>query len=367
MEVSAAQSITELVTQLNKGALISDSNLEPVLDRLQSYECWSHYFRLLEAQIDNPKKRQLVYYVRTAQAYAVHLEDIQKAAKICGKLLKDLKLSYWQFRESALHSIIGEHDHEQEAVILQAALPRFRTKQDSVACLERLCLIYEKKKFDETMLNRSYEKLIELDPNNLKALRYFKVVYTQNNQWERVVQVLQSLFQNAKHINDRFRSAQELAAVYLYQLDQAQNAVEVLEQYCVDSPLNTFTIHYEAYYRLLNWEGCLRVLRSHLKKIDGPLNRAVIHLKIGELEEQLDRHQEAESNFLQSLELAPRMLEALENIIEIHLEARRWDKVIHYMNKLFESCDDPHLKEKVREGRARLLEALEGQKLKEVP
>lgn len=365
MDVSAAQSITELVTQLNKGALISDPNLDGVLNKLQAYECWSHFFRLLEAQIDNPKKRQLIHYVRTAQAYALHLEDIQRAAKICGKLLKDLRLSYWQFRESALHLIIGEHDYEQEAVILQAALPRFRTKQDSVACLERLCLIYEKKKFDEVMLNRSYEKLIELDPNNLKALRYFKVVYTQNNQWERVVQVLQSLFQNAKHINDRYRSAQELAAVYLYQLDQAQNAVDVIERHCVDSPLNTFTIHYEAYYRLLNWEGCLRVLRSFLKKVEGPLNKAIVHLKIGELEEQLDQHKEAEASFLTSLELAPHMLEPLESLIELYLESQRWDKVIQCMNKLYDLVDDSYLKEKIKEGRARLIEAVEASKMKE--
>lgn len=367
MDVSAAQSINDLVTQLNKGALISDSNLDEVLNKLKAYECWSHFFRLLEAQIDNPKKRQLAHYVRTAQAYALDLEDIQKAAKICGKLLKDLKLGYWQFRENALHSIIGELDYEQEAVILQAALPRFRAKQDSVACLERLCLIYEKKKFDEVMLNRSYEKLIELDPNNLKALRYFKVVYTQNNQWERVVQVLQSLFQNAKHVNDRYRSAQELAAVYLYQLDQAQNAVEVIEKYCVDSPLNTFTIHYEAYYRLLNWEGCLKVLRIYLKKVDGPLNKAIIHLRIGELEEQLDRHQEAESSFYKSFELAPQMLESLESLIELYLETRCWDKVVHCLSKLYELLEDPYLKEKVREGRARLMEAADGLKMKEVP
>lgn len=365
MEVSPAQDINDLVSQLNKGALISDSHLDAILEKLQDFECWSLYFRLLEAQIDNPKKRQLHHYVRTAQAYAIYLEDIQKAAKICVKLLKDLKLSYAQFRESALHAIVSEQEFDQEAIILQASLPRLRSKEDSVACLERLCLIYEKKKFDENLLNKSYEKLIEMDPNNLKALRYFKVVYTQNNQWERVVQVLQSLFQNARHVNDRYRSAQELAAVYLYQLDQAHNAIETIEKYCAESPLNTFTIHYEAYYRLQNWDGCLRVLRNHLKRFDGPLNKAIILLKIGELQEQLNRHDEAESSFLECIELAPRMLEPLENLIEMSIEAQKWDKVLGYMSKLGELLDDPYLKDKVREGRGRLLEAIEGHKTKE--
>lgn len=365
MEVYPAQDINDLVSQLNKGALINDSHLDAVLEKLKDFECWSLYFRLLEAQIDNPKKRQLHHYVRTAQAYVGYLEDINKAAKICVKLLKDLKLSYWQFRENALHAIVGEQEYEQEAIILQASLPRLRSKEDSIACLERLCLIYEKKKFDENLLNKSYEKLIELDPNNLKALRYFKVVYTQNNQWERVVQVLQSLFQNAKHVNDSYRSAQELAAVYLYQLDQAQNAIETIEKYCAESPLNTFTIHYEAYYRLQNWDGCLRVLRNHMKRVDGSLNKAIILLKIGELQEQLNRHEEAEKSFLSCIDLAPKMLEPLENLIEMNLEAQQWEKVLVFMNRLIESVDDPYLKDKVKEGRSRLMEALEGPKTKE--
>jgi tetratricopeptide (TPR) repeat protein len=365
MDVSLSLDINDLVLQLNKGASIPEQHFEAILEKLQDYECWSLYFRLLEAQIDNPKKRQLHFYVRTARAYAVHLEDIQRSAKICVKLLKDLRLSYAEFRERALCHIISEQDFESEAIILQAILPRLRTKEDSVACLERLCLIFEKKKYDELQLNRCYERLIDLEPNNLKALRYFKVVYTQNNQWDKVVSVLQSLFQNAKHINDRYRSAQELAAVYLYQLDQAQNAVDIIEKHCADSPLNTFTIHYEAYFRQQNWEGCLKVLRNYLRKIEGNLNKAIIHYKIGELEEQLKRPMDAEESYLKSLELAPRMLEPLENLIEMHLEAHRWDKVLADLGKLYELVDDPYLKEKVREGRTRLQDAYDASRVSE--
>jgi len=365
MDVSLAMEINDLVLQLNKGASIPEQIFEAILEKLQDYECWSLYFRLLEAQIDNPKKRQLHFYVRTAKAYAVQLEDIQRAAKICVKLLKDLRLGYNEFRERALSTIITEQDFESEAIILQAILPRMRTKEDSVSCLERLCLIFEKKKYDELQLNRCYERLIDLEPSNLKALRYFKVVYTQNNQWDKVVQVLQSLFQNAKHINDRFRSAQELAAVYLYQLDQAQNAVEIIEKHCSDSPLNTFTIHYEAYFRQQNWEGCLRVLRTYLKKIEGNLNKAIIHHKIGELEEQMKRTTDAEESYLKSLDLAPRMLEPLENLIEMHLDAHRWDKVLADLNRLYEMVDDPYLKEKVREGRTRLQDAYDVSRVSE--
>ncbi len=365
MNAKVTPEISTLVHQLNQSTLVPEESLEETLQLLLDHECWNLYFKILEPLIDNPKRRTLPLYIKAAKAYSVHLEDIQKAAKICAKLMKDLRLSYGEFREKVLHAVIGELDFDHEALILQAILPRLKSKEDTVACLERLCLIYEKKKYDEDQLNKSYEKLYDLDPSNMKALRYFKVVYTQTNQWEKVVQILQNLYHSAKHINDKFRSGQELAAVYLYQLDQPMNAIEAIEKYCADSPLNTFTIHYEAYYRMQNWEGCLRVLRSYLKKVDGGLNRAIIHLKMGELEEQMKRTVEAENSFLQCLDLAPKMLEPLENLIEMNIDAQKWDKVLFFMNKLHDSVDDNFLREKIREGRARLQDALEHTRAKE--
>ncbi len=357
--------IGQLIHHLNQSSQVSDESLEQSLQLLLDHECWTHYFKLLEAYIENPRKRALHHYVKAARAYSIYLEDVNKSAKICAKLMKDLRLSYADFREKVLHSVVSELDFDHEAVILQAVLPRLKSKEDSVACLERLCLIYEKKKYDESQLNKSYEKLYDLDPSNMKALRYFKVVYTQTNQWEKVVQVLQNLYHSAKHINDKFRSAQELAAVYLYQLDQPQNAIEVIEKYCSESPLNTFTIHYEAYYRVQNWEGCLRVLRGHLKRVEGALNKAILMLKIGELEEQLNRVSEAEQSFLSSVELAPKLLEPIENLIEMFIDSQNWDKVQFYLNKMCEAVDDSYLKEKLREGKSRLQDALDQGKTKE--
>lgn len=351
--------VTDLVAAIRKGQISADHSLEPIFDRLQAFECWTSYFQLLEQQIDNPKKRQLDYYVRTARAYSVHLEDIQKAAKVCLKMMKDLRLSYQEFRDKALYSIIGEQDYGDEGIILQTIYPKLRSKEDNIACMERLCLIYEKKKYDETNLNKSYERLIELDPYNQKALRYFKIVYTQNNQWEKVAQVLMNLFTSAKHLNDRYRSAQELAAVYLYQLDAPANAIEVLEKYCADSPLSTFAIHYEAYYRMQNWEGCLKVLQAQVKKVSGDLNKANLTLRIGETLEKLRRPDDALTAYKRVLELAPNMLEPLEKLIDIYLRQENWTAVLETLRMLDECLDDPFLKDKVKEGIDRLQEALD--------
>ncbi|MES2743834.1 MAG: hypothetical protein V4655_00345 [Bdellovibrionota bacterium] len=357
--MEAQLEITDLIAAIRKGQVSPDNSLEPVFDRLQAFECWTSYFHLLEQQIDNPKKRALTHYVRIARAYSVHLEDITKAARVCLKMMKDMRLSYQEFRDKALYSIIDEQDYGNEGILLQSIYPKLKSKEDNVACMERLCLIYEKKKYDENNLNKSYERLIELDPYNQKALRYFKIVYTQNNQWEKVAQVLMNLFTSAKHVNDRYRSAQELAAVYLYQLDAPGNSIDVLEKYCADSPLSTFAIHYEAYYRMQNWEGCLKVLQTQVRKISGDLNRATLTLRIGEMLEKLRRSDDAILAYKRVLELAPNMLEPLEKLSDIYLRQENWSAVIETLNTLDECLDDQFLKDKVREGIDRLQSALD--------
>jgi tetratricopeptide (TPR) repeat protein len=356
--MEAQLEITDLIAAIRKGQVTLDGPLESVFDRLQTFECWTSFFHLLEQQIDNPKRRQLAHYVRTARAYSVHLEDIHKAARISLKMMKDLRLSYQEFREKALYAIIDEQDYGNEGILLQAIYPKLKSKEDNIACMERLCLIYEKKKYDEGNLNKSYERLIELDPYNQKALRYFKIVYTQNNQWDKVAQVLINLFTSAKHVNDRYRSAQELAAVYLYQLDEPGNSIEVLERHCADSPLSIFAIHYEAYYRMQNWEGCLKVLQDQIKKVSGDLNRALLTLRVGEMFEKLRRVDEAIAAYKRVLDLAPNMLEPLEKLSDIYLRQEDWTAVIDTLNILDQSLDDQFLKNKVREGIERLQGAL---------
>src|SRR5688500_13732368 len=120
MQMEAPFEISELVTAIRKGSLNLETQLDAVFDCLQSFECWSSYFHILEQQIDNPQNRQVHHYVRIARSYAVYLEDINKASRICLKMIKDLKLSYLEFREKGLYSIVAEQDFRIEAIILQS-------------------------------------------------------------------------------------------------------------------------------------------------------------------------------------------------------------------------------------------------------
>src|SRR5690606_33746452 len=123
-------------------------------------------------------------------------------------------------------------------------------KEDQILCLERLCLLLEKKIFNESQLTSTYEKLLEIDPLNLKALRYFKLILVQDNEWADVASILQKLLKAVRHPEEVFRVAQELATVYLYHLDKPNEAIETIQKYCHKSPLDSSTILFDAYQRI---------------------------------------------------------------------------------------------------------------------
>ncbi len=356
--VSAKAAVERAMSSLLQRQGLNREQAATHLQVLEDYECWNPLFRYMDLLLKDPNQRQASDYIKLAQIQSLSLDDAKQAAATCAKLVRDLEVGFTDFRAEIIPILAPNDDFEREALICEAILPLLKQRDDTVACLERLCLIYEKKKYDEERLNQCYEKLISIDPRNVKALRYFKVVHTQNQDWSKVVRVLKALYESLEHVNDRFRIAQELATVYLYQLDAAQAAIEVLDRYCAGSPLDTTTIHYEAYYRLRDWQGCHRVLTKYLAKLTDHQDQAIVFFKLGELEELLDLPEKALNSYRESSRLAPSFLEPVERLIEIYVSRKDWSSILATLQSMQDILKRDALKDRIQEAVDRIHDAL---------
>lgn len=349
--------VKNIVRDLDQGHLpLEEENR--LLETLEFYECWSPLLRTLSRRLSDTSRRGVVDYIHLARIQNRRLEDSAAAARTAALLVEQMEMDYESFRQEAVPLIVAEDDFGTESLILEAISQVLPPRAGKVACLERLCLIYEKKKYNERMLNESYKRLILADSQNIKALRFFKVVYTQNNEWDEVAKILRTLHTSVRHEGDKYRYAQELATVYLYQLDRPKRAIEVIEKYCSKSHLDTSTIHFEAYSRLGNWEGCLNVLKECLTKVDGAVPKAVLHYKIGELEAQLGKVVEAATNFHLSLNLAPQFLEPFESLIELSLNGKKWHEAVALLAQLQTKVGSPELRQRIEEAKLRLQDGI---------
>ncbi len=363
---SEADRIRRLVQQLDGGAALSAEARNDALETFERYECWGPYLRLVKKGIDHAASRQLGDYVRLARAQNLYLEDTFAAAETCSLLVQHLKIGFARFCEEVLLRVIEPEDYGAEAAIMGAICDKLPTKDDLVACLERLALLYEKKTHNDGQLSKTYERLLAVDKLNVKALRYFKLAYTQNNEWEEVVEVLKTLLKAVRRPQELFRVAQEFAAIYLYQLDRAEDAINVLETYCADSPLDTSTILFDAHQRLANWQGCLKVLRQCLLSVDDDYSRAVLHLKIASLHEQLAELDAAQDNFVKSATLWPNLLDSVEGVINVALAKRDWKTIQHWLDVLAGKVSDERLGAQLKQVQKRLKDGLDHSHAKHV-
>lgn len=314
-----------------------------VLASLELHECWVPFFRALKKALQDSKTRQLHDYVRLAKAQGLFLEDIGAAADTCAQAIKDLDCHFEVMRDQVLPHIIESEDFLAEAQIWEKCLEYLKDKSDKIAVLERLSLLYDKKIHSENQLAKSYEKLLAIAPQNIKALRYFKLVFTQTSDWKDVVTVLKKLLTAVKHPQEVFRYAQELAGVYLYQLDMPEDAIKTLETYCNNSPLDTSTIHFDAFQRLGDSNGCIKVLRGCLLNVNDDFSRAVLHFRIAGIREQNHQLDDALENYQTAARLWPEFLEPLEGAISIAIQKRNWALTMSKLNDLKSRIRDPEL------------------------
>ncbi len=87
-----------------------------------------------------------------ARAQYLNLEDVFATAETCAQAVQLLQLTYREFVETFLPALFIQDDFAAEATVMQAVAERFAKLRDQVLAMERLCLLYEKKTFNEIQL-----------------------------------------------------------------------------------------------------------------------------------------------------------------------------------------------------------------------
>lgn len=353
-----SQRIKALIARIDGEGTFSEVERQSSLHLLEQYECWGPYFRLIRKRLNDPKQRKPEDYIKLAKVQNQNLEDVFAAAETAANLVSDQDVSYQEFHETIIPQIVDFEDYASEAALLSAVCDRFPDVADRVKCLERLCMLYEKRTHNESQLIRTYEQLLQTDARNVKALRFFKLIHTQNAEWEDVVEKLKLLLDCVSHPQEIFRYAQEMATVYLYQLDMPEKAIKVLETYCAESPLDTSTILYDAYQALSDLKGCLKLLRQCLLNVNDDISRSTLHFKMAAIHEQLKEYDQAIENYEKASNLWPSFLDPIEGVISILTMKGDWKALQKWMRKLQDLIKDEKLKVQLNQAVKRIEDGL---------
>jgi hypothetical protein len=346
-------SIKQALLSAAKPAQLPKDLYQPTLDVLEAYECWVPALSFLN-EWSRDTGLKTTAKARTARILLYFQGRKNEAAKAVAEIAASENLSFEQIEKLILTSIVDADDFQSVVFLLENCWQSLKELRDRVKCVERICLLYEKKVHDEDRLYEFNSKLIKIDPNNHKALRYFKMISAQAGDWGSVENYLARLVSAASHPKDVYRLAQELAAVQLYQLDKASESLATVRRFCSESHLDTSMIEYDAYHRLADWRGCSSVLRKLLVQAGSNKEKSVLSLKIAIIEETSSNFGEALQRYEDAFEFDSNNAEALERLIQLLIKKRDWKATAARIKQMMEIVEGSELRKRLRDAVERI-------------
>jgi hypothetical protein len=322
------------------------------IDTLRNYECWDPLKSWLRKLIQT-QPNSFEFEIELARATWDHRHSVRDLAKEVGAIVESHNLSFAEYELRVKRRILRDKDWANQAALLENIFDKFKAQEQKIKALEKTALIYEKKWLNEEKLYKAYSNLLKKNANNVKALKYFKVLAIQMQDWKTGIGYLHRLLRAVNGPTEKIRIAQEAAAIALYQLNLADESLNILDQYCSDSYLDTSTIRYDANMRLGRLDACIMILNEVFKDDLETNEKAIIYFKLGTLEDKRNNKREALRYFSLSFEHG-RLAEAAERICQIAVSSQDWPSLQHGLS-LFHDLDiNDGLRKRIKETQNRL-------------
>ncbi len=204
--------------------------------------------------------------------------------------------------------------------------------------------IWDLRLYDAGQAISSYQGVLELDPNNLPALRALEQLYEKTGQSERYLEVLEAQLDASPTEAERVSLYERMASAWEERFGKLDRAAEALEKIVALDPRNYSAYRELAriYHQAGRWEALVETYRNHINNTTEVATRVDLYVAMGAVyESQLqdfDRAVEAYTDVTSFDADEPRALDALGRLYE---RIQEWDRAIDVMSQLVTLIDDP--------------------------
>lgn len=316
---------------------MSPAEQDALLRQLESYECHAQVVTLLEWRISRAVAGDATLFTDFLWLMRVQymgLERFDQFVESAQKCVARTRIPFSMVRIHMAEDILGIENFQEHAPFFKAVLGSFVDVSQKVLLLERLALVYEKKLFLETEVEPVYRQILELDPLNAKARRFYKLWYMQALRWKDVAQQLEALIEGSKNPHERQRAAHELAQLYLYNLNQPREAREILLEYCANPQHDIHQTLVECLERLELYDELLETLKRACKAIRDPVELANLKLKAGLVCIKAQRTRDAIVLLRESIVENPHLLLSYEALISALIDSGESHEVVRTVEAL---------------------------------
>ena len=207
--------------------------------------------------------------------------------------------------------------------------------------------VYERELGDVARAIDTYEKILELDPDDLQALSRLDVLYEQAQNWTELLSVLSHESELTGDPNEAISFQYRIAALYEKHLDDVPRAVELYREILnaqpdheptlraleglkevADDALSAAAVLEPIYEAAGDWSKLIRVLEVQVRRATDPFRKVELLHRIGALQESALRDLPAAFHtYARALPLDPGNEQTLGNIERLAMAVNRWQEV----------------------------------------
>lgn len=318
-------------------ARLTRTEQNALLSKLEAYECHGQVVTLLKWRMDHGVEGDeelfddFLWLLRVQFLGLERFDDFLEAAK---QAVSRLKLPFASVRLHIAEAILGDENWPDQASLYRAVVDNFVDNTQKVILLERLALIYEKKLFLENEVEPVFSRILELDRLNIKARRFYKLWYMQAMKWNDVAEQLEAMIEASRNAHERQRAAHELAQLYLYNLNDAGRAREILLETCGDSQIDIRQTLIEALERLERYDELVATLAEAEHFVRDKIELASIKLKQGLVSIKAGKPERAVEYLRASIVHNPQLLLAYEALVTALIDSGRPSEVVGVLEEL---------------------------------
>jgi tetratricopeptide (TPR) repeat protein len=313
-----------------------DAEHAPSLDALEAIylqgerwpELYDTYQRKLALSTDDQEQAEI--YSRMARLADQYLGRPDDAVGLLEKVLtlrgedSDTLASL-----ANLHEAAGRNDDLID--VLERQLSAEPDDQKRVMIALRVPAVHLHQRRDAERAIEGYRRVLDIDPNNFDALRALADIYRAQQNWEALVETLQTLIHlgAATLPDEEIKAAYtELGGIYWTTLQQGYEAVDAWRHVLDLDPTDSTAI--EALLTIHTaqgeWRDVVDVLQKKADAQPDDAARVPIYLQMaGVWEQQIEEPDGARPSYEKILEIDPLHEHAFRAVEALHQQHERWD------------------------------------------
>lgn len=217
--------------------------------------------------------------------------------------------------------------------------------QEAVSIYYKVGELWREKLSDPEKATLCFQKVLELNSFHCGALEALKEIYTLNNEWEKLIQVLELQGKMAP-------DPQKAMAFYFYigdiwekKLSQVDRAIEsYLKALSFDpSDLPIFKALGRLYAQKKDWKKLIETLEKELEITRDPHHILYLYINVGEIwAGKLSQVDKAIETYQKALALAPNDLRILKSLARLYHQQGDWERLIEINEKEIMLTEDLH-------------------------